>query len=386
MTSKIRNADVVVLTAHARHVPVAERERFARHVRERGNADGLLLETCHRVEWYGYESEPTPLSVALPAGGLLLHDHDAARHAISVAVGLDSVIAGEDQVLHQLRAAVTAARDMGRLDVVLDRLFTLALRAGRRARSWRSGRPISLADVALAEIGRRIGDLNGRPVLVVGAGEMGRLATAAATAAGARVSVTSRTTTRARALASKTRADITPFDPGPRLADVAAVIVALRGRWSIAPWSADALIGGPGVVVDLSVPPAIPPGLAARLEGRLISADAFAQADPDAVVGVASVTREQALAEATLAEFRSWLAGRSRRAAARAIAERAETDRRAELDELWRRLPSLEPEVRDAIDRMSRHLAGRILREPLERLGRDRDGRSERAARELFAL
>jgi hypothetical protein len=35
---------------------------------------------------------------------------------------------------------------------------------------------------------------------------------------------------------------------------------------------------------------------------------------------------------------------------------------------------------------MSRHLADRLLREPLERLGRDVDGGVERAARDLFAL
>lgn len=36
--------------------------------------------------------------------------------------------------------------------------------------------------------------------------------------------------------------------------------------------------------------------------------------------------------------------------------------------------------------RMSGQLARRLLREPLERLGRDRDGRHERAARDLFGL
>ena len=53
---------------------------------------------------------------------------------------------------------------------------------------------------------------------------------------------------------------------------------------------------------------------------------------------------------------------------------------------LWRRLPDLDPEARDAIERMTRHLAERLLRDPLERLGRDTTGSTEQAVRDLFAL
>jgi hypothetical protein len=65
---------------------------------------------------------------------------------------------------------------------------------------------------------------------------------------------------------------------------------------------------------------------------------------------------------------------------------RSDRRREAELAALWRRLPDLEPEAREAIDGMTRHLARRLLREPLERLGRDTNGRDERAVRDIFAL
>ena len=71
---------------------------------------------------------------------------------------------------------------------------------------------------------------------------------------------------------------------------------------------------------------------------------------------------------------------------AEALINHADREREAELAALWRRLPNLEPETRDAIDGMTRHLASRLLREPLERLGRDSDGRDERAVRDIFSL
>ena len=82
----------------------------------------------------------------------------------------------------------------------------------------------------------------------------------------------------------------------------------------------------------------------------------------------------------------TWLQGREGRSAAEALKERADRDREAELAVLWRRLPDLEPEARDVIEGMTRHLADRLLREPLERLGRDTNGRDVRAIRDIFAL
>jgi glutamyl-tRNA reductase len=99
-----------------------------------------------------------------------------------------------------------------------------------------------------------------------------------------------------------------------------------------------------------------------------------------------AVIRLHELIERTTTDFLTWLDSGARRAAAQALVERADREREAELAELWRRLPDLEPEARATIEGMSRHLAQRLLREPLERLGEDADGRHERAVRELWAL
>lgn len=383
MTSEPR---IAALVAHVRHVPVAGRERFAARLRAE-QRDGLVLETCHRVEFYTVErGDLARFEAVLPPGGEILTGDAACRHAIAVAVGLDSVIVGEDQVLHQLRTSLAAARRDPGLDPTLERLFTLALRAGRLARSWRQGPPISLADAALAVIESRIGPIRERRLLVVGAGEMARLAAGAGIAAGAVVTVASRTPGHAEALARKLGAASAPFDPGSAIGELAGVILAVRGPWAVGPVTADRLVAGSAVVVDLSVPSAIAAALVARLDSRFVSVDALGAAEALPVTPGWPASRLAGLVEATLAEFTSWLAGGSRRAAAAVLAELAEQERRAELEALWRRLPGLEPEVRGAIEAMSRHLAGRLLREPLERLGRDADGRAERAARELFAL
>jgi glutamyl-tRNA reductase len=378
---------IVALVTHARHVPAIERERFARAVHRQPADRAFVLETCHRVEAYlGNADDAARLAPALPAGGRALTGEQGVRHAMSVAVGRDSVVVGEDQILHQLRTSVDAARAAGSLDPALERLFAVALQAGRRARSWRQGPARSLADVALAAIGRQVGPIRGRDVLVVGAGRMGRLSARAAVAAGASVAVANRSADGAAALAASTGARTVAFDPDARVASFAGVVVALAGPWPIAAATIDALAGSASVVVDLSVPAAVPAGLAEILGARLITADALALGDVGPVAQEGSAARLNALVDRSTTEFVAWVKGRHARVAAAALVQRADRAREAELAALWRRLPDLEPEAREAIQAMTRHLANRLLREPLERLGRDADGRDGRAIRDLFAL
>lgn len=378
---------VDALVTHARRVPAIERSRFATAARAALSGGAFVLETCHRVEAYLTSADDLArLTPSLPAGGQALSGEHAVRHAMAVAVGRDSVVVGEDQILHQLRVSVDAARSSGSLDRILERLFTLALQAGRRARSWRQGPTRSLADVAIESIERHAGPIRGRPVLIVGAGMMGRIAARAAVTIGASVAISSRSANAAETLAAASAGRTEAFDPGPGIAVFSGVIVALRGPWLIGASTVEVLGRNAIPVVDLSVPAAVPVSLSDALGDRLITADALALGVSERMTPDRGTDRLDALADRTTAEFISWLGRRDGRAAAEALVLRADLERRAELAALWRRLPGLEPDARLVIEEMTRHFAERLLREPLERLGRDADGRDERAVRDMFAL
>ena len=377
---------IVALVTHARHVPAIERQRFAAALHREPASGGLTLETCHRVEAYLTSADDAVRFAALiPAGGRALAGEQAVRHAMTVAVGSDSVVVGEDQILHQIRTSVDASRRAGSLDQALERLFALALHAGRRARSWHQGPARSLADVALRSIEEHGGPIRGRDVLVVGAGRMGRLAVRAALSRGAVIAVANRSAEGAESVAASAHARVVAFDPGAGIDAFDGVIVALAGPWPIGSATIDALARSGTVVVDLSVPAAVPIKLAETLGQRLVTADTLALADVGTPAQPGSA-RLAGLVDRTTEEFVDWLRRRDGRATAEALVEHAERERVAELTALWQRLPGLEPEAREAIDAMTQHLATRLLREPLQRLGRDADGHDERAVRDLFAL
>ncbi len=396
---------LVALVAHARSVHSEEREAFGDAAAVvAGDPRAILLRTCHRVELYvathrGEGAHGVPLP-ALPEGGRRLGGLAAARHLYTVAAGLDSVVVGEDQILHQLReclsdrhvpGAALCPVDIGShaqnatgLDPVLERLFQVALHLGRETRSWREGPPRSLANVALDRIVPVTGPLLGKRVLVVGAGRMARLCALTAHRLGAHVLVANRSSDRAAALAYDANGEPAAFGPEAPLPDADAVLLAISARWPLSPDARAALVAGPQPVVDLSSPPAIDPELRAALGTRYTSVDDIARSPQDALRKRLRNRFERVLddAEQNLA---AWVRARESVPAIQALADVAETRRVEELDRLFRRA-DLGDRERELVEQMSQRLVAGLLHQPLAVLREDGTGEAERAARTLFAL
>jgi glutamyl-tRNA reductase len=371
---------VAALVAATPEVDVRTRAVVLEDVRHASvDASGVLLATCHRVEWWTEESLPTGVAAMRPYVGI-----DAARHIIRLAIGLDSTVMSEDQILHQVRAAVAEARRRGPLAADLQSLLDHALRAGRTGRSWRPPMATSLADVALDRIEATAGPLAGRRVLVVGTGTMGQLVARGASARRARVTIASRTRLHAAALAAELPgARDADRDPGPdELANADAIVVALAGPWALGQAST-AAIAHCQMVIDLSMPPALDRATMAALGARGLDIDGLGAGGSMGVGERRYRARLEALATATLDGYLGALADRQRSRAAR-LAARVEDQRSAALAAYLRERPDLDDAARDELERLTRRLSARLFREPLARLAVDPDGRRGRALDELF--
>jgi glutamyl-tRNA reductase len=357
------------LVAQAGEVGVSRRAELARALREPASEQPrwALLETCHRVEAYGLGEPPAHAG----ARDLrLLRGEAAAGHLFRVACGLESAVVGEDEVLHQVREALAAARVQG-VDVRLTRLFESAIASGRTARAASSGPRRSLAQRAVAWL-REAAERSGRPpsatVLVVGAGPMGSALAREAGAAGARVEVASRTAGRAP-LDLAAAAELAPR--------CAAVAVALAGEWT------ELRPRGLPPIADLSSPPAVPAAVRAGLNGTYLGIDGLWER----VGGEPGwVERAERVVAEGVAEYLDWLGGRASVDALLKLRERGERRRRARVERLLRRLPDLPPRERALVEAMSRQLVSDLLHEPVSELRADRDGTSRDAARRLFRL
>jgi len=193
---------LLVAISH-RTAPVELRERVdfqargiadaLRALAQRGSArEAVVVSTCNRAELYVACDEAATTRQDLvrfvsdfngvAAGELAPHVYDVAdlevaRHLFRVAAGLDSLVMGEPQILGQVKDAHSMASDAHTSGPVLNRLFHSSFAVGKRVRTETglgSGAvSVSYAAVALAR--KIFGDLGGRSVAVIGAGEMGKL-------------------------------------------------------------------------------------------------------------------------------------------------------------------------------------------------------------------
>lgn len=257
---------------------------------------GIALFTCHRAEVYGLGPEP-----GLAATRTLRGD-DAVRRLIRVACGLESVIVGEDEVLHQVRESLRAAVRRG-VDLRLQRVFETAIAAGRAARANRTESSGNLADRAIEWLCGNA-ELGARPVLVVGAGRMGSALAHAATVRGAKVMVASRDADRAHGLARLYGGEGVDLEAGAGLVSRSAgVAVALAGPWhQLAHIEAHSLPR----IADISAPPAVPAAVRRTLDGTFLGIDdLFAGRTPPLPGGY--VGHAEHVVERKTAELVAWL-------------------------------------------------------------------------------
>jgi glutamyl-tRNA reductase len=357
-------AEPWVLAVDAAETPVEDRARFqaeAEAMLEFHSGWGLLA-TCHRVEVYGMGPAPRWPDV------MTLRGRPAARRLLRVAAGLESAVVGEDDVLHQVRDALAAARRRG-VDERLARLFEVAIATGRKARAGRSQEGPGLAVRALAWLDGRA-PLARQPVLVAGTGRMGTALARAATEAGAAVTVVGR---------DRSRASLDLVAGAAAAPRAAAVAVALAAPWEELGSLADRL----PPVADLSSPPAVPEPVREALGGDFLGIDGlYARSGPQ----TPWAARAAALVEESADEYTSWLAGRGSVQTLRALQAEAEQRRLQRLERLLNRLPNLDQRERELISVMSEQLVTDLLHEPLSALRADSDGSGAEAARRLFRL
>jgi len=349
----------VVLVGISHHqAPVELRERAAldpgraadlarRLAGER--AEAVCLSTCNRTELYladesGEEAERKAeaalLALEEELGPALyrLRDEAAALHLFRVAAGLDSMVPGEGEILGQVRSAYEG----GATGPILDRLFRDALHAGKKARTetaiGESPASVSSAAAALAE--QVFGDLSGRRVLVVGAGETGELAIKSLVARGAELAfVANRTAAHAGDLTQRFGGEPLSLDEVATHLEHVDVVLASTSApgWLLTRTDVERTLharrGRALFLIDLAVPRDLEPSIH-QLDGCYL----YDIDDLEAVVAetLAGRRREAERAESIVAgeadRFHEWLASLDVVPAIASLRAHAEEIKAAELE------------------------------------------------------
>jgi glutamyl-tRNA reductase len=368
--------------------------------------EAVVLSTCNRVEVYAavstFHGGLTEIAAVL-AGRVGLdvsllvpylyvhHDAEAARHALRVAAGLDSMVVGEAQILGQLRDAYNLASERDTVGRLLHELMQQALRVGKRVHAEtgidRAGQSVVSAALDLIPAG-----VTDRSALVVGAGSMGALALSTLARAGAGpLSIANRGAQRAARLAESYGAELVDFaDVQQRLSGVDIVVCATA---SPDPVLTSQMVGPRGdrplIVLDLAVPRDVDASVGELPGVTLIDLNR---------VGAANVaepsTQERAAATQIVAgeveSFLVWMRGADVAPTVAALRARADEVVEAELRRLAQRRPELTPEQRADVAHAVHRVVQRLLHSPTVRVRElattDSGERYAAALRELFDL
>ncbi|MDQ6808588.1 MAG: glutamyl-tRNA reductase [Verrucomicrobiota bacterium] len=205
-----------------------------------GCAETLVLATCNRVELYAAApgEVATQEAVRWLAGAAdtseapafyRYESEECVQHLFRVACGLDSMVIGETEILGQAKKAYEYARETGSAGAYLHRLFQRAFRVAKqvRTRTEITRGAVSVGSVAVELAVKIFGELAGRKVLILGAGDTSERTARALVSRGVRdIRVSNRSPERAETLAAAVSGRTVSFAAWPEECAVVDVLIS----------------------------------------------------------------------------------------------------------------------------------------------------------------
>ncbi|MCP4599127.1 MAG: glutamyl-tRNA reductase [Proteobacteria bacterium] len=397
--------NIVVLGFNHHNTPVEVRERVAIPSGERSKtcealidggivSEAVVLSTCNRTELFLGAENPdaacdlaksvltkrlgSTLAERLEPSLFEARDLAAVQHLFEVATSLDSLVIGEPHIIGQLHDDFDRARRAGTVGKVLGRLFLRAFELSKAVRKQTSigESPVSVSSIALDLAARVFGTVEGRSVLVLGAGEMGRQTAILAVHRGVKsIAVSSRTQERARELADRIGGDVHPWEQvNKAIAEVDLIIASTGAQEPVI--NRDQMIGimqkrrnQPLFIIDIAVPRDVDPAIDSLYN--------IYRYDLDDLTGVArenearrkdAVPQVQTMIDEALGDFKRWCTELKVVPTIVGFRDYVEEIRKTEVEAHLRKMNSLDERDRNLVEALTLSITHKVLHQPTVRL------------------
>ncbi len=354
--------------------------------------EAVIVSTCNRTEIYAVTSASHDGPAAIIDFMADYHDLDrhelvrylyisegeaVVKHLFRVVASLDSMVLGEAQILGQVKEAYDHAITNGGTGRIFNKLFRQSFEVGKRVRTeteiGENAVSISYAAVELAK--KVFESLEGRTVLVLGAGKMSELTAKNLLGAGVtRTLVANRTLARAEELAERFGGEAIPYEDlftRMREADIVISSTAATEYVITKDVLAPAAKGrrDPLFLIDIALPRDIDPACGDLADVFLYNID-----DLNGVVSanlderMREAERAEGIIEEEMAEFERWLESMEVVPTVAAMRAKADKIRAEELDKAMKRLGGLSEKELKTVEMMSQAIVNKMLHGPTERL------------------
>jgi glutamyl-tRNA reductase len=418
-SERMSNQQLIMIGAHQRTANLHTREHLAFGAEQLNQAlldlgkvvsEGCIISTCNRTEIYAIIEEPQadafPLLhflsqhcrvgiAELEQQTTILSGAAVVRHVCRLAAGLDSMVLGEDQIVGQIKAAMAQAQQAELLGQNLNKLFQHALATGKQVRTQTgiARSHLSVVSVALDLARQQFGSLADRVILIIGAGQTGELTLKHLSGeTPARIWLANRSLPRAERLAESYRAAAVGLDAIATLLGQADVVLSATAAPDpvISASMAQAAMAArttPLLLLDLAVPRDIDPAVDDIPGITRVDVDSMQViCEANRAVRAGEIARAEGLVEQAIGKYMEWWATRLATPTIRALRERAEAIRQAEVQRTLARLPQLSDRDQAAIHALSEAIINKLLHTPITSLKSAHTEELIGAAQQLFQI
>lgn len=343
------------------------------------------LFTCNRFEIYvvGANVPDCLYDIAISLGIdkiEIFHGDECLMHLMRVASGLESMIVGEEQILGQVRQYYNICKQEGTIGEILDRVFKKAIQVGRRVRKETdiSKGSVSIGSAAVDIVEKVLGSLDGKKVLLIGAGEMGTLvAKAIANKNVETILIANRTYSRAEELAKRIGGKAVRFDKLKEYLKICDVIISATSAPHIVVSKEDVEEAlkhrnGKLLIIDIALPRDVDERVK-ELDGvELLTIDDLRRVSEENLQRrLSEIIKVENIIKEEVEQLKLLLKDINAKSAIAAMYSLAEKYIEEEIEELYSKLISkyeVDSEVKDMLEDFANSLIKKFLRRPTVRL------------------
>ena len=356
--------------------------------------EAMYLSTCNRVEVLADTSDAAGaltnlrsfifkhgnLSTEEMARCLYVHtDQEAIKHLFRVSSSLDSLVMGEPQILGQVKDAYHRAVENKATGMVLNKLLHQAFRVAKRVRTETAiaSNAVSVSYAAVELAKKIFGNLQGKTVLLIGAGEMSELAARHLINQGVgKFLITNRTYSRAVDMAEAFQGQAIEFkDLATNLgeADIVISSTGATGYVITREMVATALHGRKKnrllFLIDIAVPRDIDPAAGEIDNAFLYNIDDLQEVVDENLEGRRQeAEKAEAIVEEEVEKCQAWMSSLLVVPTIVSLRQKVEGIVKGELDKSASWMKNLDAEARKNVEIMAAAIVNKIIHDPITSL------------------
>ena len=394
---------IILLGLNHKSAPVEVREKISLSkprikantdiIKNMASIDGMaVLSTCNRTEFYfsstkhkkaideveSWISDYSGIAVDEMAQYLyIFEDVKAVRHLYEVVGGLDSMILGESQIQGQVQEAYNLALECGFSNSIINTLFMNALSVGKRVRTetYIDRQPVSISSAAVDLAKSELGTLEGKTVLILGAGETSELAARHLVSNGiSSVIVANRTYERAKIMANEfggSAAKLSEFFNYIKDADIIISCTSspryVVEKAEIAPYVAQKK--SPLLFIDIAVPRDIEPAVAELDNVHLYDIDDLQnQVQQNLESRKNEAVKAQKIIEQEVSNFFYWLDTLAVVPTIIRLRSQAERIKKEEVERALNRIENVTEREKRIVEQLAHSIISRLMHKPIVNL------------------